>query len=268
MTASWPSDKIDHYPLSVGYGFDFGDRRARTPFEQGETRHRSSVRSAKTGIRIAWAFTPAKYEIFRAFRAWTVSDGADEFTMPIFTGSDYETLTVRFVKGSTEVRREGGEWIVNAKLETDELPTISSGDLDDAIGTDPGGLPAWPSEFPAFAQNPTLVPQFPDAGLVRSDFDVGLAEQRRIFVRAPVIYRQDFIFGNAEFDLFKAWRKFRINSGEGWFAAPIFEDKQYASLPAKIVAGRLQATVDGGEWRVTTELELQELPQPAASVLA
>lgn len=267
MTAAWPTAKIAYQPLNDGYGHDFSEPRKRTPFEQGEARQRRVVRSAKTLIHIAWAFTPAGYQIFRAFLSWSIADGADPFTMPVLTGSPaaYQNLTVNFVKGSIEPKRDRGEWIVTAQLETDELPVMTSGALDALIGA-AGATPVWPAALPQAPQNNDMAVQLPD-GLVRSDFEQGLIEQRRVFSAAPALYTQSWILSDAEYDLFRAWRKYRIKGGDAWFACPIFRDLAYVNLWVRIVAGSLSARRDGADWRLTAQLEMADLPRAAASVL-
>jgi hypothetical protein len=256
MTAAWPGT-IDHQPVN-GYAHVFADRRGRGEVEQGIARQRSLYSAALMTLNMVWAFSNAKFETFRTFYDRTVNCG-DQFTIDVFTGSAYQNVTANFVKGKLRTDRQGGEWIVSADLETDELPVMSSGALDALIGAAGAGLPAWPAQLPSQPLNESLNVAFPDP-LIRADFDDGYAPQRRVFFAAPATYAAVIPLSYSQYDLFRAWRKYRILNGQGWFTMPVFRGNSYQTRTVRIAKGGLKASWEGPDWLLNIALEMRDLP--------
>jgi hypothetical protein len=265
MTAAWPAGSIDPYPLNESFAHVFADRLSRNTNEQGMAKQRSVYRTALVTLQMSWAFSAAGFETFRTFYDRTVDGGTLPFTMDAFTGSAYENLTLNFVKGSVKPKKQGGEWIVAAELETAELSVMSSGALDALIGAAPGdgSLPVWPSNY--FGSEPLgndFDAAFPDPSM-RGDFEDGYAPQQRIFKAAPATLTASYPMTNAKYDAFRAWRKYRAFNGEGRFSMAVFRGGSYENHDARIVKGSLKATRQGPDWLVRMALELRDLAAAA-----
>ena len=262
MSASWPSWAIDPSSLNEGLQHVFADKLLRTEFEQGAARQRRRTRSSLMTMQVRWAMSPAQYELFNTWRE--LDAGADWFSMSVYRDDDYEDVQARFVKSSIQVKRQDGEWIVDAKLEMTPLSTLTSAQLDAAIGAAGAGMPDWPQDyFPAEPLNSDYAIQIPDTG-VRSDFDFGDVEQSKPFANGPATFTVTWPFSNYRYKLFRAWLNWRLGEGERWFTVPIFRGDDYETLQARFVKGSLTASREGDDWIVKAKLETADLP-PADS---
>jgi hypothetical protein len=119
-------------PLNDGYAVTLADNLQRTDFEQGESRQRNIFRSGATQYSITWPMTPQQFDIFKGVLRWILCDGNGWFTMPVFDGQDYVTRKVRFIKQPMAPKRDGGEWMTSAIVETmddiapDQTSTIAA----------------------------------------------------------------------------------------------------------------------------------------------
>jgi len=121
-------------------------------------------------------------------------------------------------------------------------------------------LPAWP----AFAidyhpLNEDYAVQLPDL-VNRTDFEQGLSRQRQIFTSGPVIYQVTWPMTPAQMNIFEGWRKNALGGGNCWFLIPVFWPDTYVTRQARFVKNSIQIKRQGGEWIVSAQIELAELP--------
>ncbi|MGA7673552.1 MAG: hypothetical protein WCA78_00725 [Rhizomicrobium sp.] len=269
---AWPAYAIDPFPLNDNFGHTFSDKLAREPFEQGAARQRRINRSAFAGIPMTWAMTPVQYEIFRTWLEFLDKAGADWFTMDVFRDDDYENTQVRFVKGSISPKRQGGEWIVNANIELNDLSTLSSAALDAEIGAaDASILPPWPEAvlLPE-PLNDQFAHQLADP-INRADFSSGDIEQTRPFTAAATLFDISWPFTNAQYKTFRAFVKWRLADGEKWFTIPFFHGSDYDDRTVRFVKKTLGSSRNGYDWIVKAQIEMRDfapLSEADATILA
>lgn len=257
MTASWPSWAIDPSSLNEGLQHIFADKLSRTSFEQGVPRQRRRTRSSLMTMPVQWAMSPAQYEVFNTWRE--TEAGADFFTISVYRDDDYEDALARFQKSSIQVKRQDGEWLVDAKLEMKPLSTLTAAQLDAAIGAAGVGLPAWPvSALPANPLNSEYAIQIPDHA-VRSDFEYGVSDQSDPFANGPVTYSIAWPFTDYQYKLYRAWLRWRLGEGEHWFTVPVFRGGSIDNLRARFVKGTMTAAREGADWIVKCKLEVADL---------
>lgn len=257
----WPEDVLPTAPFDADYGYQLGDARRRTQFEQGTPRQRRLSDLAYDVFTLRWLWSSADYEVFRGFIDAFVRDG-DWFYLSVFIDGDYARLQVRFVKGALNRRqRAGGLWEVTAKIETLDTPIMSLADLNALLGLPPlpNALPAWPAdELEPEPLNESFA-QIIDDGVMRDDRTSGLIEQVRPFRQKVTTLEWSIPLTNAEYALFRAFLFWRVRGGDGWFTMPVFRGGSYEGQPVRIVAGTRNDTRSGGDWIVSAQLEIADL---------
>jgi hypothetical protein len=130
--AAFPDYLLPHQPLNESYAVKLPSRTNRADFEQGMPRQRRTQRNAATQYQCTWPFTPDRYRLFRAF--YDEVEGG-QFTIPVFVDNAYRTVTAQFVKDSVVPRRQGGEWLVAAVVETMTSTTAGAAEVLEALMT-------------------------------------------------------------------------------------------------------------------------------------
>jgi hypothetical protein len=194
------------------------------------------------------------------WRQTKISGRADWFAMPIFRDTDYETATVRFVKGSIAPSRQDGEWIVSAKVELYTLSTLTDDALSAAVAIDAtADLPAWPQDalgYEPLAEDYAVT--LPDT-LVRADFDQGSLDQVQPFVNGPAMFAVSWPFTDAQYAIFRAWVALILIDGGRRFTVPLFYGADYVTIEARFVAGTVTASRVGDGWQVKAQVETASL---------
>lgn len=134
MTAlvSFPRGILEYEPLNESYVQKLPDKLSRTDFEQGLARQRRRWRSAVTTFSVRWPMSPQQRFIFDGWLEWGIVSGEAFFNIPVFTNASYQMVQARFVKDSIDPTREGGEWIISAKIEVLDYPSPSEADTTKA----------------------------------------------------------------------------------------------------------------------------------------
>ncbi len=116
---AWPAGILPAPSLNDNLEQQYPDLVIRTDFDQGAPRQRSVFQSGVTTQWITWPMNPAQARIFHGWWASEISSGVDWFTLDLFVDDDYYNHVVRFVGGQpTKLKRQGGEWLYAAQVET------------------------------------------------------------------------------------------------------------------------------------------------------
>lgn len=255
-------------PLNESYGFTQADRLSRTDMEQGTARQRRMCRSGLYTFDLQWPFLPSEFDTVHGWFNWRTKMGANWFWLKVFTDTDYVRLQVRFVKDQVSTGRQGGEWIITAKVEAVDVPTITAAKLDARIGAaDPDALPAWPfDELDHHPLNESLTYQLP-MPIVRSDFDIGVLDQEPVFFQGPMVFAIELPFSNHDFETFRGFLRHRLGDGEKWFSTKFFHGESYRDIDTRFVKGSLAYSRSGDDWIVKAQQEIRDFyPRTQAHV--
>lgn len=127
-------------------------------------------------------------------------------------------------------------------------------------------------EWPAYALAPPPLNEsykltLPDT-VIRTDFEQGLARQRRVFSNGPTGITLTWPMTSKEFKFFLAWKQWALAAGEGWFTLPVFYGDDYHVTVVRFVKGPLEPTRSGGEWMTTAQLETMDSIYPTMTETA
>ncbi|HWB96056.1 MAG TPA: hypothetical protein VG672_05125 [Bryobacteraceae bacterium] len=122
-----------------------------------------------------------------------------------------------------------------------------------------GTLPAWPEFAIPFAPLNDPFAQTPGDSLLRSDFEQGMARQRRVFRSKTTTFDLQWAMTPEQYAV---WKGFRGLVAGGQFTVPVFADADYVTVTAQFVAGSIKATRSGGEWIVAAQVETQDKLEP------
>lgn len=95
--------------------------------------------------------------------------------------------------------------------------------------------------------------------LTRVDMQSGRSRQRRRFTSVPSMVSVNWLFTNAEAQLFEGWFRWTITDGADWFNGPLktpMSIKLYECRFTGMYQGPV--AVSPKYWRITAELEIRE----------
>jgi hypothetical protein len=121
-------------------------------------------------------------------------------------------------------------------------------------------LPAWPDWVIDFEPlNDPLEMDPPDDVILRSDFEQGMARQRRIFRNGVTTFNLQWALSADQHAVFIGFM--RVVRG-GKFTVPVFVSNAYVTVTAQFVAKSLKSTRSGGEWIVAAQVETADVLEP------
>lgn len=117
----------------------------------------------------------------------------------------------------------------------------------------------WPAQLPRPLLAGASLEQ--TSAFVRSEMDVGPARQRRRTSAAPLTQQASVMFNTAQFRLFQAWYRYRIDDGAAWFEAP-FVDNGFGPelVEVRFTEGWRSEPQGRGLYRVSMTLEVRAVP--------
>jgi hypothetical protein len=260
---TWPDDALPLAPYSPDYAATAADPRIRTDVQQGLSIQRRRTDLAYDVYDIELFLTSVKYELFRGVIDHFI--GADWFYGNVFLDNAYSLLLIRIVQGSMDERpRDGGEWKIAFKIETKDPPVMSDADLTAIIGAPTVGLQRYPGvQIDLHPLNEQFLQRIPD-GILRSDLTYGSLDQYRSQRQLPAMYQWQVPMSDDQYAIHRAFLKWRVKNGDGWFAADMLRGASYEAQAVRIVAGSRKDTRSGEDWLVTCQLEVADLPPISA----
>lgn len=92
---TWPSG-LNSYAEREGFSFSPGEPQLRTDFETGPARVRQRFTRSVPTVEYIMVMDELEFQLFKGFHYHETNQGASWFTMPVWTGAQYETREVRF----------------------------------------------------------------------------------------------------------------------------------------------------------------------------
>lgn len=126
---------------------------------------------------------------------------------------------------------------------------------------------AWPSTLPS----PSLSGyQFtPDATTIKTDMDSGPPRVRRRYTSANTPVQATWVLTELQLAVFEAWFVQQAQSGAAWFLVPLRNGLGRQVVTARIPSGAYTAAIaEGGNWRLSAQLEVRDRPLLTPSQLA
>ena len=96
--------------------------------------------------------------------------------------------------------------------------------------------------------------------VIRTNFDGGKTRQRMRFETRPEIFNANWEMTDAQFEIFEAWVRTKLNRGNDWFNIDLPAGKQgFTTVLARFVGGRYSRTHFGVfDWKVSAQLEIED----------
>ena len=120
MIPIWPD--ILPMPSISGYAYEPQSSKIRTEMEIGAKVRRRFTKNS-TFFDLTWNFTYNQQEIFDSWFCHIIDDGSKWFQIDLATGKEIKKYNARFI-GSYKVTAKALSWVVNAKVEIEQLQTI------------------------------------------------------------------------------------------------------------------------------------------------
>lgn len=117
---SWPSDLP--LPQLSGYELQRQKNTKRTDMDSGSARVRRRFTRVPTYIPQAWDMTSRQFGHFEWWFDNTIDAGAAWFSATQVNGSGFVEVQCRFIDPYKAVLVEGGDWLVTATLEVEQMP--------------------------------------------------------------------------------------------------------------------------------------------------
>lgn len=119
-------------PLIEGYTIVEPARVQRTEMQSGYIRQRKTASHSFYTYNVSFSFSEKEFGIFEAWKKYKINDGTDWFPMPLKTPLGVRVVNVRFIQPIQTQVLPKGRYIITAVLETDNYPTMSEKELDNA----------------------------------------------------------------------------------------------------------------------------------------
>lgn len=130
---------------------------------------------------------------------------------------------------------------------------------------------AWPETLLPAAPLVSGYSQKPEAGLVRTDMDAGLARQRRRFSGTPSRVAVSWVMDGPQLEIFKAFIAHKAGFGSQFFSIRLPLDNGSRTVQARFVGNAptydLMQPGTLPDWLVRGELEIKDPPAMSAEVL-
>lgn len=97
----WPTGLINHLAEPGSWSYKSRPQTARSDFDAGVARVRRRFTRSSSAVGLSIAMTFFEFELFKTFVDEDLQGGSRWFSMPVFQGSSYRTMEVRF-KNSEE----------------------------------------------------------------------------------------------------------------------------------------------------------------------
>ena len=94
---------------------------------------------------------------------------------------------------------------------------------------------------------------------LRSEFDYGPARMRQRFTRSPARQQLTIVLTSEEFEVFKSFWQYNLQSGVNWFNFPIFTGDVYAAHAVRIVEPPATSYLGFRHLSVSFKLEVKRL---------
>ncbi len=108
----------------------------------------------------------------------------------------------------------------------------------------------------------------PQEAILRTDMEAGPARQRRRFTQVPSKITVRWVMKSEQFALFEAWYKFYAKEGGEWFEITLLGGLGLLTQEARFTRQFEAMPKLGGNWQITSELEIRERPTLTADALA
>ena len=108
----------------------------------------------------------------------------------------------------------------------------------------------------------------PGEAILRTDMEAGPARQRRRFTQVPSKITVRWVMLPEQFALFEAWYKFYAKEGGEWFEITLLGGLGLLTQEARFTRQFEAIPKLGGNWQITSELEIRERPTLTADALA
>lgn len=132
VTADYPPSLP--LPSVPGYQLERMANILRTPMEAGHARQRRRTLDSPTDIDATFELDAWEFMVFDGWKKHTIADGAAWFNIELLASIGLTNHVARIKEGKAPARlRPGGNWIVTAKLEIREAPTLSAGDTAELV---------------------------------------------------------------------------------------------------------------------------------------
>lgn len=248
--ATWPG-ALNHRPERDGYRFRPHDAQSRVEMAQGPARKRRLWTDSPAYVTGTWPLMLTEYEIFRAWHHVDLEDGAQWFTLPIYTGASFTSCPCRF-STTYKPSLQGLTWSIGFEIEVRQVPFLAS-DFAPSIMER-----AWPDEVEAMPVRDgyTMTPHAP---IVRSDIGKGSANTKRWFEDGPVTPELTWAMSADEFEFFRAWYHYGLRDGVSWFTMPAWVGGFSGTRRCRFFDA-WEAQLSGTEWLVSAKLDIRDVP--------
>jgi hypothetical protein len=129
VTILWPSSRLPR-PLADGYGLTAMPSTLRTEMDNGAARMRRRFTRQMTVASLAFNMRREQFGLFDGFWRGTLSDGTAWFVMPLRNGISDDPWTVRGIAPPEASLISPDVWRVSWKVEVDQIPQLSAGDVE------------------------------------------------------------------------------------------------------------------------------------------
>lgn len=125
MSETWPLG-LTYQPSRDDFDFDPHEPNLRTDMEAGPARERARFSRSPATFRLTWLWDLDEFELFKGWYRFNLGNGLKWFTVPLFTGAEYQPTEVKFIGPYRPKLRGSMTWAVSATLQVRQLPTISA----------------------------------------------------------------------------------------------------------------------------------------------
>lgn len=132
----WPYSLLPD-PIRT-YSIDRVGSVVRTNMDSGRIRQRKRFTRDIRMFSVEWLFDDFQFEVFQSFFAHTINQGSDFFTVDLWIGDGFSSVSARFENGTYQTSFTDPHWAVSASLEVENAPVLSNDTLTHLIyiGTD------------------------------------------------------------------------------------------------------------------------------------
>lgn len=124
----WPEDML---PLpSVNYSSATHANVIREEMESGFVSQAKRFSVERNLTSVTFYFTNFQKFYFQSVYRNKLSQGNDQFLMPLFVNDQRVQSTVKFTSGGYQTTYNSGVWEISAELETLDVPVLTSEEID------------------------------------------------------------------------------------------------------------------------------------------
>lgn len=209
-------------------------------------------------VDLAWPFRQVELPVFRAWWHHRLADGAEWFTLSLFSGAVYETVTARPIGRYRAAPRNRVKWSLSLALEVQSFAPLDPA-VKAALTSD------WPAALPP-APRAESYGLDPHEELLR-DGESGPTAVRQRFTATPGAITVRWRMSFAQFALFRGWWSEVLLSGARWARIPLWLDGALIPLLARFNGAWRAELGRGFTWEVAAQLDTKPLPMLAAGDL-